>query len=248
MHNMHTRFVFVLCMAVDIVLASATMAGEIRVDRLRCEYRVNPLGIDELEPRLSWIVRSDDRGARQTAYQVLVASSLNLLSDGKGDLWDSGKVDSGQTVNIVYAGQALKSRQVCYWKTRVWNNDDEPSDWSEAAFWSMGLLDASDWTAQYISFRDTTPVFKDRKGHFLPAARQYRKAFRIDKPVRRATAYATALGIYELHMNDRRVGDAIFAPGWCDYHKRAYYNTYDITEFVHQGDNAVGAWGCRRLV
>lgn len=236
------RLVVVLFLGLGYVTQSSLAAGDIRVHRLRCEYLSNPLGIDEVEPRLSWIVTSNQRGARQTAYQILVATCADVLSRDNGDLWDSGKVESAETVNIVYAGKPLTSRRVCHWKVRVWDGEGTPSEWSDAASWSMGLLEATDWSANYISFRDTTPVFKDPKGHFLPAARQYRTEFKIEKPVRRVTAYATALGIYELHMNGHQVSDEFFAPGWCDYHKRAYYNTYDITDLVQQGDNAIGAW------
>src|SRR5439155_12695030 len=97
----------------------------------------------------------------------------------------------------------------------------------------MALLKPEAWKAQYISFRDTTPVFKETKSLFLPPARQYRKEFTVGKTVNRATIYSTALGIYELYMNGQRVGDAYFAPGWTDYHQRAYYNTYDVTSLIH---------------
>jgi alpha-L-rhamnosidase len=221
---------------------TVAVQAEILPRRLRCEYRENPLGIDETAPRLSWIVVSGERGRKQTAYQILVAGTAGRLADDRGDLWDSGRVAGDRTVNIEYRGAKLPSRQVCHWKVRVWDRDGGPSDWSAPAVWSMGLLDPGDWRARYISFKDESPVFTDREAHFLPPARQYRKQFKIDKPVRRATVYATALGIYELHLNGRQAGDAFFAPGWTDYHRRAYYNTYDVTDLVQRGENAVGAW------
>jgi alpha-L-rhamnosidase len=227
------------------VLAFVAFAGSahatLRPVALRCEYRMNPLGIDEAQPRLTWRVESPERGQRQTAYQVLVASSETLLKKNTGDLWDSGKLTSDQTVNVVFAGKPLASRQQCFWKMRVWDKDGKPA-WSEVASWTMGLLKPEDWQANYISFRDTTPGHKDPKSLFLPPARQYRKEFTAAKKVRRATIYATALGIYELCLNGQRVGDAHFAPGWTDYHQRAYYWTYDVTPLVKRGRNAVGAW------
>ncbi|HOX57480.1 MAG TPA: glycoside hydrolase family 78 protein [Candidatus Paceibacterota bacterium] len=210
--------------------------------QLRCEYLANPLGLDELRPRLSWIVESGERGQRQTACRVLVASDEARLAKGRGDLWDSGKVKSSETVGVVYDGKRLSSRQRCYWKVKVWDKDGKASEWSEPARWSMGLLKAKDWQAEYISFRDKAPVHKFKEPLYLPAARQYRKEFAASREVRRATIYATALGIYELHLNGRRVGDEWFAPGWCDYHQRAYYNTYDVTGLVRRGANALGAW------
>ncbi len=117
---------------------------------LRCEYLVNPTGIDETQPRLSWVVESLDRGERQTAWQVLVASSAANLDAGLGDLWDSGKVPGDATSQIAYAGVPLGSRTACFWKVRAWNKDDQPSPWSETATWTLGLLAAGDWSAKWI--------------------------------------------------------------------------------------------------
>jgi alpha-L-rhamnosidase len=236
------RLALLLCVLAVWIGAHSVAQAAIAPERLRCEYRVNPQGIDEAAPRLSWIVTSDERNEKQAAYQVLVAGTPEKLARDVGDLWNTGKTESDRTVNIEYAGSGLSSRQVCYWKVRVWDQDEEPSDWSEPAQWSMGLLDPSDWRARYISFRDDSPVYKDPKGHFLPPARQYRRQFALDKEIRRATIYATALGIYEIELNGRRVGDAFFAPGWTDYRQRAYYDTYNVTDLVRSGENAWGAW------
>ncbi len=221
---------------------SPLAAAPAKLSRLRCEYRVNPLGIDASCPRLSWIVETDERSWKQSGYRIQVASSPELLRDGTADLWDSGRVTSDQTVNISYAGRALASRDQCYWQVRAWDENGEPTAFSEMAHWSMGLLKPTDWQAEYISYRDDTPVFQDRDQLFLPAARQYRKTFRAARKVRRATWYATALGIYELSINGQRVGDALFAPGWTDYHQRAYFNTYDVTPLLVEGENALGAY------
>src|SRR6267378_6973811 len=187
---------------------------------LRCEYVSSPLGLDELHPRLTWRVESSDRGEKQTAYQIVVASAPDKLDPP--DLWDSGKVSSSQTVNVVYSGKPLTSRQLCFWKVKVWNKDGQPSPWSETARWTMGFLKPEDWKADYVSFRDDSLIPKSASPLTLPPAHQYRKHFSAPKPIRRATIYATALGIYELHLNGQRVGEAYFAPGWSDYHQRAY--------------------------
>jgi len=220
---------------------SSRAAAGIVPTALRCEYRVNPLGLDETSPRLTWRVESDERGAKQSAYRILVASSAALLKDNTGDLWDSGKVASSDTINIAYAGKPLASRQQCFWKVCVWGADGE-AGWSEPASWTMGLLQSDEWKADYISFRDTAPVWKDKSNLFLPPAHQYRKEFSAGKKIQRATVYATALGIYELYLNGQRVGDAFFAPGWTDYNQRAYYRTYDVTALVKTGGNAFAAW------
>lgn len=229
---------------------AAAAQRDLIATHLRVEYVDNPIGIDVQSPRLSWRVESEAKGAKQTAYRILVASSPQILEQGIGDLWDSGRIDSDQTLFVPYAGRPLQSRTQCYWKVRVWDNgsdettkqDQGTSNWSQPATWSMGLLDASDWSADYISYADPDPAHQDPKTLHLPAARQYRKDFHAEKAIKRATVYATALGIYELHLNGQRVGDAYFAPGWTDYDQRAYYNTYDVTDMVTSGENAIGAW------
>ena len=123
-------------------------------DRLRCEYLVDPLGIDVVRPRLSWIVRSGERAQVQTAYRVLVASTARRLAADDGDLWDSGKVGSDATLHVAYDGRPLGSRDRCFWKVRVWDRNGRPSPWSKPATWSMGLLAAADWDARWIAFDD----------------------------------------------------------------------------------------------
>lgn len=207
---------------------------------LRCEYLQNPLGLDEPHPRLTWRVQSSERGQKQTAYQILVASDPSKLDSP--DLWDSGKVSSSQTVNVTYSGKPLTSRQLCFWKVKVWDKDGQPSAWSETAKWTMGLLKPDDWKADYISYRDDSAIPRNPSPLTLPPAHLYRKEFSSGKSVRRATIYATALGIYELHVNGKRVGEAYFTPGWTDYHQRAYYNTYDVTGLLQSGANNFYTW------
>src|SRR5246127_2517721 len=137
---------------------------------LRCEYLSSPLGLDEPHPRLSWRVESSQRGEKQTAYEILVASELGKIDSP--DLWDSEKVTNSQTINIVYAGKPLTSRQHCFWKVKVWNKDGQPREWSEPAKWTMGLLKPEDWKADYISFRDDSAIPKNPNPLTLPPAHQ----------------------------------------------------------------------------
>ncbi len=133
-----------------MLLAAAAGAAPMTVGAVKCEYRTNPLGIDVVQPRLSWELKSEERGAAQSAWQVLVASTAEQLGKDSGDLWDSGKVASDQSVQIPYAGKALVSDQQCFWKVRAWNGKDEVSPWSEPAHWSMGLLSPDDWKGKWI--------------------------------------------------------------------------------------------------
>ncbi len=381
--------------------------GALEPGRLRCEYMVNPLGIDVAKPRLSWTLESGQRGQAQTAYRILVASDPKLLGKDVGDLWDSGKVASDQSIQIAYAGRPLESRMPCYWKVRAWDKDGKPSSWSKPAYWTMGLLSPDLWRANWIgfdasreqdaaaqkldlsaaswiwragenarraapvatryfrreftipedrelvsascaisvdngftmflngrqisngsSFKEATPadlakhvhkganaiaieaknegdaanpagllavlVFRFEEGApitivsdeqwrssdvaadgwtdvdfsaegwgnaevlgahgispwgevgvgpaelFLPPAQFLRKEFSVDKPVKRATVYASALGNYELYINGRQVDDAYFTPGWTDYAVRVCYNTFDVTNQLKKGFNAIG--------
>ncbi len=137
--------------------------GAVTVANLQCEYLTNPLGIDELRPRLSWVIQVEDKGLAtqrrivQSAYQILVASSSERLAEDQGDLWDSGKVESRQSIQIEYAGKSLTSRQSCYWKVRVWDGQGNGSSWSAPARWTMGLLNPNDWQARWITAQESGP-------------------------------------------------------------------------------------------
>jgi len=396
----------ILIIAVSCLCPSAWAADSpLQAEYLRCEYRVDPLGIDQQQPRLSWIVAAGQRGQRQTAYQILVAGSQQSLQQDRGDLWDTGKVPGDETIGTAYGGKPLTSHQRCFWKVKVWDKDDKPSAWSPAAIWSMGLLQPSDWQAAWIGFDKPRKVdlpdapfegakwiwhaadkqAKAPKGYRLflstlqlpenvqvkkaellvtaddtykfvinthlvvaseprpdswkqprlvdvkpqlkpganslrvevfnaeegpagllaklvvttsdgktfthvsdgswkstdnpganwhnrpidaeswPAARvlgdygmqpwgklkyvelvlppppYLRASFQCDKPVRRATVYATALGIFDLHLNGQRISDDHFNPGWTDYTKRVYYRAYDVTDRLERGENVLGA-------
>jgi alpha-L-rhamnosidase len=167
-------------LAIPVALATLVpvldaQASSIRVTELRCEYRVNPLGIDVTQPRLSWAIEAVNpaaRGLRQSAYRILVAASEQALSAGTGDLWDSGKVDSDQSIQIVYDGKPLGSGSRAFWKVEVWDQTGEITGWSEPALWSMGLLRREDWKGKWIGL-DSTGLYK-RPGspfHSLEKAR-----------------------------------------------------------------------------
>ncbi len=152
-----TSMTLALSLVATLVCASAWAAPE--PSDLRCEYLVNPLGIDSAKPRLSWVLESHRRGEKQTAYHVLVATSPDLLTEEKGDLWDSGKVVSEQSIHVPYAGKALTSGLRCYWQVRAWGVEDKPSGWSEPAFWTMGILKPEEWKGQWIGYPyDQAPV------------------------------------------------------------------------------------------
>jgi len=206
---------------------------------LRCEYLVNPLGLDVAKPRLSWQMEDARRGAKQTAYRILVASRPQLLQEGKADVWDSGKIASDQSVHVVYGGLPLESRRRVWWQVRVWDKDGKPSPYSATAFWEMGLLKPADWRAKWIGQAEN--VTEARAAKTGGPALLLRKAFTLPRAVRSARVYVTALGSYRLHVNGKRVGKDVLTPDWTDYRKRVPYQVYDVTDLLKQGDNAVGA-------
>ncbi|MCX6345986.1 MAG: family 78 glycoside hydrolase catalytic domain [Armatimonadetes bacterium] len=390
---MNLESVSLLTILALALFAVPAVAGTMNVKNLRCEYRNSPMGIDSTSPRLSWTVDSQERSQRQSAYQILVASSEESLKANKGDLWDTGKTASNRTNQIEYSGKPLTSRMQCFWKVRVWDKSGKPSEYSKPELWSMGLLKPDDWKAEWIGYDkyrtrppnpaaqigglqwvrlddgantpavylrrefeipagkitsaaayftadhtcdisingkpigravrwesmspiDISAALKEGKnvialtvtqedgyrpmalGHivieaaenalniplddtwkaaqksaegwdkvgfddsgwkaasmqggtpwgtsllaanFLPPPPYLRKSFEVEKTVKRATLYATALGLYEMHLNGKRVGDDYFTPGWTDYNKRVQYNTCDVTKMLKYGDNAIGA-------
>jgi alpha-L-rhamnosidase len=213
------------------------------VTDLRCEYRLNPLGIDSLRPRLSWKLDSSLRGALQQAFQVEAASSEESLGNPEALLWDSGAVDSNQSLHNPYKGPDLQSRQRVYWRVRVWDETNQPTEWSNTAWFEMGLLNQEDWRAGWIG----NPIVGGPRTS-VPCP-FFRKDFSIDGDYQSANLYITALGIYEAFINGKRVGEDLFSPGWTDYSQRLQYQTYDVSHLLKDGSNTLGAilgdgWYC----
>jgi len=206
-------------------------ASAMSVNHLLCEGRIAPLNVDAAQPVLSWQLGSDRRSDQQTAYEILVASSREMLAQNQADLWDSKKVASGDSIQVLYAGNALRSGQACYWKVRVWDEQDQASPYSEAVEWGMGLLSGGDWKAHWIKQSDN-PTTRP-----LPILR---KQFRVDKPLKRAVMFISGLGQFELHINGAPASSDLLQPGWTNYRKTVLYCAYDLTSQLKPGANVVG--------
>ena len=207
---------------IALLLLASVAVADVNVTNLRCEYLKGPLGIDVAKPRLSWQLVSTERDQKQTAYQIVVEG-----------LWDSGKVASDQSINVEYDGPALKPGQRVTWKVRAWPG----GIWSKPSSWTMG---PSQWTAKWIGTGDS---FKPRKdGENTLVDPWFRKTFKLDAKPQRATAFVASIGFHELHVNGRKVGDAVLAPSVTDNTKRARYVTYDIGEHLRPGKNVIGLW------
>jgi len=227
-----------VAIAVLLLLAMFPVHAGVSLNSLRCESRTEPLGVDALRPRLSWVIESKERAQRQTAYRVLVASSEKILAAGQGDLWDSGKVASCETIEIAYAGQPLRSGQRCYWKVLMWDQDDRPSKWSKTARWEMGLLEPGDWKGQWLNDGKMNPT-NDVDFYGDDPAPLFRRELKLTKPVRRARLYISGLGYYEASINGQRVGDQVLDPGWTMYGRRVFYSTYDVSSQLQPGANCL---------
>jgi alpha-L-rhamnosidase len=221
-----------------------------RVVGLRCEHREDVPCVDDAAPRLSWALESSENNKRQTAYRILVAEREEDLTASRGTLWDSGRVESSRSLDVPYAGRPLPPAGECVWRVRAWDGDGVASEWSEVKRFRTGL---AGWNARWIA-RDRVddpgmPVpgtdkdldESDPMMRRLPACPYLRRSFELGGSVRRATLYATARGVLELHLNGRRVGDAVLAPGWTDYRERIEYAAHDVTAHLRDGENVLGA-------
>lgn len=238
-----------ICLTGLCTTTNCKKTADIQVVDVRCEYRKEPLGIDERHPRLSWIMKSEERNQGQSAYRILVASNPGILSKEGGDMWDSGKTFSDRSIQVEYSGKELESNTTYYWKVMIWDRADRPSPWSAPSCWSMGLLNRSDWQAKWIGIATDEkepkipddPLLTPRGTPPGTPSPMIRNTFQLDSEVERAVVYATALGLYELHINGKKVGDHLLSPEWTDYTKRVQYQTYDVTEMLNAGENTIGA-------
>jgi alpha-L-rhamnosidase len=228
-------FVLIWCLFGYPVCQGAAL----QVYDLKCDYQTDPLGIDTLQPCLSWKLNSAERGQSQTAYQIIAASTLAKLKKGEGDLWNSGKVDSSQSIGVPYGGVSLHSGERVYWNVRAWDQKGKPYDCRQSAWWEMGLLDPEDWRAAWIMRPRSEPPTGQTMFDNDPAP-LFRKEFDLGRTVARARIRVSGLGYYEVYLNGRRVGDHMLDPGWTTYSKRVLYSTYDVTSQVKRGRNAIG--------
>lgn len=213
---------------------SLNIRAKSEVTKLICEYHSNPIGIDVKNPRLSWQIVSDEENVMQTAYEIRLAESPSDLNKKNKLIWSTGKVESDKSVNVVYNGSELVSMQRVYWQVRVWDNNNKVTQWSEPAFWEMGILQPQQWTAEWITKGSA------EKTDSSPPAQYYRNEFSANKKVESARVYATSLGLYELYLNGEKVGDQLFTPGWTSYNNHLQYQVYDVTSMI-QTENAIGA-------
>lgn len=200
----------------------------LQVKSLRCEYLENPIGLDAEKPRISWQLDSDRRGVKQTAFQIQVSLQDNFSTVE----WDSNRIVTDESLHFEIDHITLQPFTRYYYRLKVWDNYNNESNWSEPAYWETGIYRNENWSAEWITAPSTLENTE--------ASPYFRRVFPVEKAVKSARIYATSLGIYELHLNGRRVGDSYFTPGWTSYNKRLQYQAYDVTSMVSKGENAIG--------
>lgn len=223
----------------SLVLFTGLLQAGITPARLTCENLQNPMVVDVPKPRLSWIniASGNERGEVQTAWEIRVASTKEKLLSDTTDLWSSGKVMSDESVNILYNGKTLSSHQDCWWQVRVWDRNGKLSGWSEASYWSMGLLNPEEWKAKWIGApwqgeeplpRPPAPrrdgpaasLLNTSADKLPPPAPMLRKNFTVNKGIASARAYVTGLGYFELYLNGEKVSEDVLTPNLTLYGKR----------------------------
>lgn len=186
---------------------------------LKCEGQYNPMAVEALQPSFSWQYLQPGKDKVQSAYRIIVSTSEKLII---GDMWDSGKIDSAKTHMISYEGRPLKSKTRYFWKVNVWDGDLIECEFSESAFFEMGILTAEEWSGTWVGGYDLL-----------------RKEFTINQNIGKARAYIACVGYYEFRINGLKVGDQVLAPSHTDFEKRIEYNVYDVTRHITIGNNAI---------
>lgn len=229
--------------------------GTFSVYNLKCEQEINPFGLENLHPRFSWQINAAERNFEQFAWQILVADTPEQLNTDNGNIWNSQKTDSPSSILVPFNGNELKAGQTYFWKVRIWDRQGTASSWSDVNKFNIGLLSEKDWNkAQWIALE------KDKKEEIITTGihsplvestlgdkktgmyrqPQFRKEFQIHKKMKRAIAYVSGLGHFDMFLNGQKVGDHFLDPGWTKYDKCALYVSFDISDQLQQGDNAIG--------
>ena len=230
------RRLFLSVLAIAMVFMACQDSSKLTISHLQCEYLDAPLAIDNTSPHFSWEMACKQHGATSTAYQILVATELAKLNETEADLWNSNKVADSRSIGIEYAGKPLASRSLAYWKVRVWNKNDEASEWSTPSSFGVGMLHESDWSAnaRFIGVEQT-----DKESQITPLLR---KAFTYEPSPEKVLLSVNSLGYHEAYINGLPVSDAVLAPAVSQWSKRSQIVTYDVTPLLKKGENELVLW------
>lgn len=235
MYEKFFLIIYLICFANSFVKASSSL----QVKSLKCEHLIQPIGIDKTFPMLSWQLYSEERNQNQIAYEIMVGTDSLDLVKGKALSWKSGKIKSGESISISYKGKALKSSTRYFWKVRVYDSNNEVSEWSNISWWETGMVKENDWKACWIGDGSKAPNNDDEFYKDCPAP-LFRKCFWVKSNIDKARLYISGLGYYEASLNGERIGNSLLDPGWTNYDKEVLYSSYDITSMIKTGNNCIG--------
>jgi alpha-L-rhamnosidase len=220
------------------LLSKAKELPVLSIERIKCEYRINPLGIDETHPRFSWIFHAIKRNQYQAYYRILVSSSPENLLKNIGDIWDSGKLPSEDNIQVYFRGKTLHSFSRYFWKVKAWTQHSFETPWSRPGDFETAFLSDAAWQGKWIGTGEKVPEKDEGFYKDIPAP-WFRKTFQISKPIRSARLYISGLGYYEAYLNGNKIGDQVLDPAWTNYAKTILYSTYDITTQIKNGINTL---------
>ncbi len=218
-----------LIIIIFLVFPGLIFAQSLEIDQLKTDNQSTPLGFDNPAPEFSWILKSSQRGAAQTAYEVAVSDNDSKLESG--NYWQSGNIEGNQTFGIPYTGKPLKSFTRYFWKVRVWDENGKVSDWSKPSWFETSMMKASDWKAKWISDQNPLPE-KDVDFYLETPNPLLRKEIKLKKEVKSARLYIAGLGYSIAYINDQRVGDHMLDMPWTQFGKQIIYNTFDVTDML----------------
>lgn len=233
------KFILAVLLVVSVGFKSYAVNVSLKPGKLSCEYVENPLGITALSPRFSWLLTATKNGERQTAYELLVSDNLKTLKSRQGNCWESGKVNSSQSLHVNFKGAGLQSFKRYYWMVRVYDAKGRASSWSAPAWFETAMLSPADWKAKWI-WDGSKQFQRDEDFYKEDRAPLFKKVFKSEKKVLSARLYISGLGYYEAYLNGKKVGDRMLDPGWTSYSKEVLYTVYDITKLVKGGLNTAG--------
>ena len=228
-----------LIASLRLAMPEGLLAADLKPAKLTCEYMLNPLGIGMSNPRLSWTLTAPGRNERQTAFELIVSDNTRDIAAGKGNVWQTGKVASGQSLHVMYAGAPLAAFTRYYWRVRVYDGNGEASGWSAPAWFETAMLSPADWKGRWIG-DGSAPLTNGADFYREQSMPLFRKAFTTAKRVLAARLYISGLGYYEAYLNGKKIGDHVLDPGWTSYGKRVLYASYDITPLLRPGQNVAG--------
>jgi alpha-L-rhamnosidase len=212
------------------VFGCSEVSDECNIVNLKCEYIVNPLGIDEPHPRFTWQMADDRQGAEQTAYELFMGTDSIGVANRRGNVWNSGKISSN--INLMkYPGDSLKPFTRYYWSVIIWDQNRKPSTNSTVAFFETGMINSRNWKGSWIS---------DSRDIDLKPAPYFRKSFTVSRKVISARQYIAVGGLYELYINGTKVGNHSLDPAYTRFDRRTLYLSNDVTSMIHEGENSIG--------